>query len=132
MTDKKIIRIFSASTLFVLLLALFLPLGESGRIIAAILLPPLAVLSFIFIKKRNIPSINRNQVLLIVIAAALLCVMAYYLTGLEFGFFKNPYRLSIGTNFFKFFLPISVIVPSFIPQRAARLLPINSYESLHT
>ena len=40
MTDKKIIRIFSASTLFVLLLALFLPLGESGRIIAAILLPP--------------------------------------------------------------------------------------------
>ena len=110
MTDKKIIRIFSASTLFVLLLALFLPLGESGRIIAAILLPPAAVLSFIFIKKRSIPSINKNQVLLIVIAAAALYVMAYYLTGFEFGFYKNPYRINAGTNFFKFFLPISVII----------------------
>jgi signal peptidase len=110
MTDKKIIRIFSASTLFVLLLALFLPLGESGRIIAAILLPPAAVLSFIFIKKRNIPSINKNQVLLIVIAAAAIYVMAYYLTGFEFGFLKNAYRVTAGTNFFKFFLPISVII----------------------
>ena len=110
MTDTKIIRIFSASTLFVLLLALLLPLGESGRIIAAILLPPAAVLSFIFIKKRNIPSINKNQVLLIVIAAAAVYVMVYYLTGFKFGFYTNPYRINAGTNFFKFFLPISVII----------------------
>ena len=110
MTDKKIIHIFSASILFVLLLVLFLPLGVSGRIVAAILLPPAAVLAFLFIKKRNIPSINKNQVLLIVIAAASLYVMAYYLTGLKFGFFQNPYRFTIGTNFFKFLLPIAVII----------------------
>ena len=110
MTDTKIIRIFSASTLFVLLLALLLPLGESGRIIAAILLPPAAVLSFIFIKKRNIPSINKTQVLLIVVAAAALYVMAYYLTGFKFGFYNNPYKINAGTNFLKFFLPISVII----------------------
>ena len=110
MTDKKIMRIFSASIFFVLLLVLFLPLGVSGRIVAAILLPPAAVLAFLFIKKRNIPSINKNQVLLIVIAAASLYVMAYYLTGLKFGFFQNPYRFTIGTNFFKFLLPIAVII----------------------
>ena len=112
MTDKKIIHIFSASILFVLLLVLFLPLGVSGRIVAAILLPPAAVLAFLFIKKRNIPSINKNQVLLIVIAAASLYVMAYYLTGLNFGFIQNPYRFTIGTNFFKFLLPIAVIIVS--------------------
>ena len=110
MTDKKIMRIFSASIFFVLLLVLFLPLGVSGRIVAAILLPPAAVLAFLFIKKRNIPSINKNQVLLIVIAAASLYVIAYYLTGLKFGFFQNPYRFTIGTNFFKFLLPIAVII----------------------
>lgn len=111
MTDKKIIHIISISVLAALLLALLLPLGESGRIIAAILLLPAAVFTPIFIKKRNILSINRNQVLLIVTATALVYVMIYYLTGFGFGFVKNPYHLTVG-NFFKFFLPIAVIIAS--------------------
>lgn len=111
MTDKRVIRICSASVFAVLLLALVLPLGESGRIVAAILLLPAAVLIPFFIKKRNILSMNRNQVLLILSIVALLCVMTYYLTGLKFGFYKNPYRLTV-RNFFQFFLPIAVIIVS--------------------
>ena len=103
MTDKKIIHISSLSVLAVLLLAFLLPLGESGRIIAAVLLLPAAVLIFLFIKKRNILSINKDQVLLIVTVSALALVMIYYLSGLKFGFYKNPYRLTV-SNFFKFFL----------------------------
>ena len=109
MTDKKIVHIFSVSVLAVLLLALILPLGESGRIIAALLLLPAAVLVPLFIKKRNILSINKGQVLMIVIAFAAVYVMIYYLTGLKFGFYKNPYRIST-VNFFKFILPIATII----------------------
>lgn len=111
MTDKKIVHIFSASVFAALLFALFLPLGESGRIVAAYLLLPAAVLIFLFIKKRNTPSINTNQVILIVTVAALVLVMVYYLTGLKYGFFKNPYKLSV-SNFFNFFLPIAIIIAS--------------------
>lgn len=109
MTDKRVIHIYSASVLVVLLLALLLPLGESGRIMAAILLLPAAVLIPTFIKKRSILSINKGQVLLILTVAALAFVMIYYLTGLKFGFYKNPYRLTV-TNFFKYVLPIATII----------------------
>lgn len=109
MTDKRIIRISSASVLAVLLIALIVPFGESGRIVAAFLLLPAAVLIPLFFKKRNILSINKNQVLLIMTVIALLYVMAYYLTGLEFGFYKNLYRLNFN-NFLKYFLPVAAVI----------------------
>jgi signal peptidase len=88
---------------------LIIPFGESGRIVAAVLLLPAAVLLPLFFKKRNILSINKNQVLLVVSVIALLYVMLHYLTGLEFGFYKNPYQLNL-SNFFKFFLPIAAVI----------------------
>ena len=109
MTDKRIIRISSALVFAALLVALIVPFGESGRIVAAFLLLPAAALIPLFLKKRNILSINKNQVLLVVTVIALLYVMAYYLTGLEFGFYNNPNRLSL-KNFFRFFLPIAAII----------------------
>lgn len=111
MTDKKIVNIISTSVFAVLLLAFILPLGESGRIIAALLLLPAAALTFVLIKKRNILSVNKNQILLIVSVSAMVIVMIYYLTGLKFGFYNNPYKLSVN-NFFKFFVPIAVIIVS--------------------
>ena len=111
MTDKKVVNGFGISIFAVLLIALILPLKESGRIMAAILLLPAAVLVSVFIKKRNILSINKKQVLLIVTVFALVYVMIYYLTGLKFGFYKNPYRISTVT-FFKFVLPIAIIIVS--------------------
>ena len=109
MTDKRIVRISSASVFAVLLLAFILPLGESGRIVAAILLLPAAVIIPFFIKKRNILSINKNQVLLIITVIAMLYVMLCYLTVFKFGFYQNPYRFNL-SNFFKFFLPIAAII----------------------
>ena len=109
MTDKRIVRISSASVFAVLLLAFILPLGESGRIVAAILLLPAAVIIPFFIKKRNILSINKNQVLLIITVIAMLYVMLCYLTIFKFGFYQNPYRFNL-SNFFKFFLPIAAII----------------------
>ena len=109
MTDKRIVQISSASVLAALLIALLIPLGESGRIVAAILLLPAAVLIPFFIKKRNILSINKDQVLVIVAVTALVYVMLYYLSGLKFGFYKNLYGIS-ALNFFKYFIPTAAII----------------------
>ena len=109
MTDKRIIRISSASILAVLLTVLILPLSESGRIAAAVCLFPAAVLIPLFIKKRGILSINKGQILLIMTVIALVYVMLYYVTGLEFGFYKNPYKLTFD-NFFKYVLPIATVI----------------------
>ena len=109
MSDKRILHIFSASVFSVLLFTFFVPLGFSGRIAAAMLLLPFAALMPLFVKKRDILSINKGQVLLILTVIALVYVMGYYLSGIPFGFYKNPYRLTI-SNFFNFFLPISAVI----------------------
>lgn len=109
MTDRKVNLIASVSLFAALLLILLLPMEESGRIIAAILLLLAAIIMPRFIKKRSILSIHKKQVLLIITAIALLYVMFFYLSGLEFGFYRNPYRLT-ASNFWRFFLPIAVII----------------------
>lgn len=109
MPDKRVLHIFSISVFTILLIALVVPISGSGRMIAAILLLPAAVLMPLMLKKRNIPRITTNQVILIMTIIALLYVMLYYLTGLSFGFYKNPYQLTF-SNFFKFFLPIAAII----------------------
>lgn len=111
MPDKRTLHIFSVAVLAVLLTALFVPLGVSGRIAAAILLLPLAVLMPIFVKKRSILNLTKGQVLLLMAIIALLYMMLYYVSGIYFGFYKNPYRLTV-SNFFKFFLPVAVIIVS--------------------
>ena len=109
MTDKKTRRISAAAVLAALLTVFVLPIGDSGRIAGAILLVPAAILIPIFVKKRSILSIHSKQVLLIVSVVALVLVMIYYLSGLKFGFYRNPYGLSV-LNFFKFFLPVATII----------------------
>ena len=107
-TDKKVLYTVSFSTLTVLLLALTVPTG-SGRIIAAAILLPAAALAFILLKKRNLPSINQKQVLLILFAIAMLYVMLYYLSGLRFGFFRNPYSQGL-KGVFAYVLPTAVVI----------------------
>lgn len=110
MTDKRNVRITAVAILVALVIAFVMPLGESGRIIAAILLLPAAAIIPIFIKKREITSIYKNQVLLLVTAIGLVCIMIYYLSGIKFGFYKNPYGLISFKNFLTFFLPIATII----------------------
>lgn len=109
MTDKRILHIFSFAIFAVLLIALFVPFGISGRIAAAILLLMPAVLMPLFVKKRSILNITKNQVLLLMAVIALLYVMGYYLSGIPFGFYKNPYRLTF-SNFVAFLLPSAAVI----------------------
>ena len=109
MTDKKVRRTCAVTVFFALLTVFLLPIGDSGRIAAAILLIPASIFIPIFIKKRRILSINKKQVLLILSVAALVLLMLYYLSGIEFGFYKNPYGFS-AQNLFRFTLPIATII----------------------
>lgn len=129
MTNKRTLYIFSGSILAVLLLVLALPLGISGRIIAAVLLLPAAVLMTFIIKKRSIYSINTRQVILLMSVIALVYLMLYYVSGLYFGFYKNPYRLTFN-NFWQFALPIAVIIVSSEIMRAVVLAQGDKWGNL--
>ena len=106
--DKKLLYASSIALVFVLLGALFLP-RNSGRIITALLLAISAVAIFFLIQKRPILSINKNTVLLIMVAMGAVCLVLYYLTGLHFGFYKSSTPLTL-RSFFKNILPIATII----------------------
>jgi len=106
--DRKLLYTASAALLLVLLGALFLP-RSSGRAITALLLTAFAVAVYFLIKKRPILSINKNAVLLLMLAMGAVCLVLYYLTGTHFGFYKSSTPLTVG-SFFKRILPISAII----------------------
>lgn len=104
-TDKKVLHTISISSLAVLLLALILPGESSGRITAAVLLLPLAIITYVFVKKRCLLSYNKRQILMLMSVIAAVYLVIYYLTGLYFGFSKSLYLLR-----FDYIIPIVVIV----------------------
>lgn len=107
--DRKMLYIISSLILVVLFVAFLIP-ANSGRLVAATLLLPAAVLVPILIKKRNILSIHSKMVLLLLIVIALLYLMAYYLTGLKFGFYRYYYLTF--SLFYRIILPTSLIIVS--------------------
>ena len=108
--DRKKLYIISSVTLAVLLLALFAPMGR-GRIIAAILLLPLAIISLINIKKRVALSINEKQVLLLVSFIGFLYFSFYYISAAYFGLVKSGYGIRPAI-ILDFILPIAIIIVS--------------------
>lgn len=87
--DKKILYAISLSLFGVLLLAWFLPLGNS-RIVAAVLLVPAAAAVYFLIKKRKIHSIHKRTVCLLMGAIAVVWIMLLFFAGLlRFGIYPN-------------------------------------------
>lgn len=109
MTDRKILRSITVLTLTVLLIAMFIPGENSGKFLSALLLLPLAAITSIFIKKRGILSINKNNVLFLSFGFGAVYLLIYYLTGLLLGFSRNIYILNL-SNFINFILPITAII----------------------
>lgn len=109
MSDKRKLNIVSISTLSALLLIFLIPFDTAGRILTAAAISVAAVISYLFIKKRPILSMNHKQVLMIITIIAFVYLMLYYLSGLHFGFYKNPYALNI-KFVFTFFIPTAVVI----------------------
>ena len=112
MTDRKRLYIFSISTLAVLLTAFLIPFDIAGRVISAIAFVFAAVIAYLFLKKRPILSMNKRQVLMLVSLLSAILLMLFYLSGLKFGFYNNPYGLKAQFFFPRFFPTVAVIVAS--------------------
>lgn len=106
--DKK--KLYAISALFpaLLLAALFVSVGN-GKIIAACIMLPFAVIVCALIKKRRSVSINKKEVLLISIIAGVLSVIIVQMTGVVFEFYKNPYFVSKETLFTSV-LPVAAVI----------------------
>ena len=108
--NKRTLYLSSIAVFVSLFLTLFVPYRASMYLTAAILTVS-AVLIYVFVKKRAIPSINKSQILLVLAVAGLVYAMIYTLSGLYFSFVPNPNKLSVST-FIQSILPISVIIIS--------------------
>ena len=75
--DKKKIYIISTSILVALIITLFIPF-LTGRILGAIILFPCAIICILLIKKRNVLSINTNQIIMIISVMGIVYLVLYY------------------------------------------------------
>ena len=87
--DRKILYAISILIFVLLLAALFVDIGSS-RIVTACLLIILTPLTLLIIKKRSSVSINKREVLLVTSVVAVLYVILIQMSGLIFGYYKNP------------------------------------------
>ncbi len=106
--DKKVLYITSLITFAVLLISLFVDIGSS-KIVAACLLLPISVAVCLLIKKRGSLSVKKREVLLIVTVISIIYVVLKQLTGIYFGYYKNPYFINLD-KFLRFVLPITVAI----------------------
>ena len=111
MSDRKALRTVLIFASAVLLVSLVLPIGYSGRIVAAVLASALAVFMWLFFKKRSIPSLNKGQVLMLMTVIALVYLMLYYLSGLRFGFFRSEHPFGL-SSLLLHIIPIAAITVS--------------------
>jgi len=106
--DRKILYAISILIFVLLLAALFVDIGSS-RIVTACLLIILTPLTLLIIKKRSSVSINKREVLLVTSVVAVLYVILIQMSGLIFGYYKNPYFVKTEI-FLERILPTAVII----------------------
>lgn len=108
--DKKKVYIISISILVTLIIALFVPI-LTGRIWGAIILLPCAIICLLLIKKRNVLSINTNQIIMIMSVMGIVYLVLYYLSIFRFGYVKTGYGLK-WENIIRLIIPILTIIVS--------------------
>ena len=106
--DKKILYTISALTFAALLSLLFINVPNS-KIVTACLLIPLTAVTILTVKKRGSLSINKKEVLLLSFILGAIYVVLIHMSGIFFGFYQNPYKVST-EGFFTTVLPIAVII----------------------
>lgn len=108
--DKLKTCIFELVLIFILLFTLFASNIISRSILSIIMLMYMLIVSKC-LKKRNIASIYKKNVNILMIIFAGIYLGVFYLMGLYFGFIKSKITLSLW-SFYKFILPLSIIIIS--------------------
>ncbi len=106
--DRKILYIIPFVLLVVLSFTFLIPI-QGYKWFVSVVLVLIAIVSNILIKKRNILSINKNQVALITTLVGIMFLMIYYLTGLKYGFYRTLYPFSV-KSIFSNILPILISI----------------------
>lgn len=102
--------LYVLSVAFTVMLALSLFLFPGNRLVSCIACTMTGAVAVYFLKKRAIYSINKREVLIIVSVIACLYVLAYYLTGIHYGFVSaNNFTFDY---FLSFVLPAGIIIVS--------------------
>ncbi|MBQ2999816.1 MAG: signal peptidase I [Clostridia bacterium] len=128
--DKKVILGLSIIIFAALALAFFVELGSS-KIVAACLLLPLTVITVLFVRKRSSLSIQKKEVLLLSAIIGAMYALAIQLTGIFFGFHKNPYFVNVKI-LLTTVLPLVVIIVATELIRAVFLAQKNTFASVIT
>lgn len=121
--DKLKVYFLQILLLIILFFALFVS-NIFNRMIVAIILAAYAVVVTHALKKRNILSIYRKQVTILMLVFAVIYLVGFYLMGLYFGYYKAVVQLSTW-SVITYIIPLSIIVISseiirnvFISQKA--------------
>lgn len=128
--DKRVLYIISLITFAALLTALFVDIGSS-KIVTALLLLTITPIVWFLIKKRSSLSINKREVLLISAVTGVIYVILIQMTGLHFGFYKNPYFVNADI-FLRMVLPLTVIIVAAEMIRYVFLAQKNAFASFIT
>ena len=126
--DKKVLYLISLIIFAVLCSSLFINVGNS-KIVTACLLIPLAVITRTAIRKRTSHSINKKEVLLLSTIIGVIFVILVQMSGLFFGFYKNPYFVN-SKFFLTAILPLTVIIITTEIIRSTILDQNNSFSSV--
>lgn len=132
--DKLKVYFLQILLLIILFFALFVS-NIFNRMIVAIILAAYAVVVTHALKKRNILSIYRKQVTILMLVFAAIYLLGFYLMGLYFGYYRAVVQLSTW-SVITYIIPLSVIVISsevirnvFISQKA-RLSKVFAFIAL--
>ena len=126
--DKKIIGTVSLAAFAILLIVLLLPINES-KILTALLMTALALITRALIRKRSSVSINKKEVLLLSIIIAVLYVLLLQGMGIFFGFYKNPYFVNTSL-LIKTIIPVAAIIASSEIFRSTMLAQKNAFATV--
>ena len=91
MTKHQNVAVIISALLFAVLLPLLFLDKSFSRPITAVLLVLSAILVSRLTKRRIPPSVNKRTVALILAVLSVAYISLFYLTGLAFGLYKNPY-----------------------------------------
>lgn len=132
--DKLKVYFLQILLLIILFFALFVS-NIFNRMIVAIILAAYAVIVTHALKKRNILSIYRKQVTILMLVFAVIYLLGFYLMGLYFGYYRAVVQLSTW-SVITYIIPLSIIVISsevirnvFISQKA-RLSKVFAFIAL--
>lgn len=108
--DKIKVYLIEFILLAILSFALFVP-NIFGRITVSILLAVCAIITWLVLKKRNVVSIHSKKVTVLMIFFAIIYLVAFYLMGMYFGYYKALLKFSTWT-LLNFIIPTAVIIIS--------------------